>query len=478
MNKEKRKSLLITVCVIVAALLVVGLAVYNTLYNSGTVQRSKVALKSEHYSVDGMMFSYFYNSQYQNYASAFSYLGVQQGVSLRNQDCPYMTDGGSWFDYLVSLTRDYTKNMLTLCEIGRENGNELTADDRAEIDGQLDTLEDQAKTAGYSLNEYLRLMTGNAVKKSDVKKCMELTALAQKAYTQVMDSFQYTDEDLKAYADENADALKGVDLWSYQFNAASFRTYDDDGNPVSTSAEEADAAKKAAEELSGAADGNAFESSLRSILSGTGMAAEDIDAAVEGAKWTHFSTASLSSDVKDWADNASAGDATVIDGESGDTFTTYLLTKTAYLDDTHARNVRHILFLNTTYEDSTKADEVYAEWEAAGFSEDKFIELCNEYSEDPGSNEVGGLYEDVTPGAMIDEFDSWLFDAARKPGDHALIESEQYGWHIMYYVGESDLVVWETQAKEALKNQDYSDLLAQRGESVTYNEKVAKSMNA
>jgi len=316
------------------------------------------------------------------------------------------------------------------------------------------------------------------VKKSDVKKCMELTALAQKAYTQVMDSFQYTDEDLKAYADENADALKGVDLWSYQFSAASFRTYDDDGNPVSTSAEEADAAKKAAEELSGAADGNAFESSLRSILSGTGMAAEDIDAAVEGAKQTHVSTASLSSDVKDWADNASVGDATVIDGESGDTFTTYLLTKTAYLDDTHARNVRHILFLNTTYEDSTKADEVYAEWEAAGFSEDKFIELCNEYSEDPGSNEVGGLYEDVTPGAMIDEFDSWLFDAARKPGDHALIESEQYGWHIMYYVGESDRMVWMSQAEEALKNQDYNDLLATKTESISYNEKAADAIYA
>ena len=478
MNKEKRKSLLITVGVIAAALLIVGLAVYNTLYNSGAVQRGQVAVKSEHYSVDGMMFSYFYNSQYQSYASAFSYLGVQQGVSLRNQECPYMTDGGSWFDYLVSTTRDYVKNMLTLCEIGRDNGNELTADDRAEIDGQIATLEPQAKTVGYGLNEYLRLMTGNAVKKSDVKKCMELTALAQKAYTQVMDGFQYTDEQLKTYAEENADALKGVDLYSYQFNAASFRTYDDDGNPVSTSAEEADAAKKAADELSGAADGNAFEASLRSILAGTGMADEDIDSAVAGAKAVHVAAGTLPSGVSEWAESASAGDATVISEDSGDAFTTYLLTKAAYLDDTHARNVRHILFLNTTYEDSSKADEVYAEWEAAGFSEDKFVELCGEYSEDPGSNEVGGLYEDVTPGAMIDEFDSWLFDAARKPGDHALIESEQYGWHIMYYVGESDVVVWETQARDALKNQDYSDLLAQRGASVTYNEKVDKSMNA
>ena len=163
----------------------------------------------------------------------------------------------------------------------------------------------------------------------------------------------------------------------------------------------------------------------------------------------------------------------MIASESGDAYTTYLLTKEAYLNDTHARSVRHILFLNTTYEDSSKADEVYAEWEAAGFTEDKFIELANEYSEDPGSNEVGGLYEDVTPGAMIEEFDNWLFDPARKPGDHALIESESYGWHILYYVGESDLMVWQTEAEAALKNKDYTALLAERSSSVTYDAKAA-----
>ena len=476
MNKEKRKSLLIAVCAIAAALLVVGLAVYNGLYTSGAVQRGKVAARSENYTVDGMMFAYFYNSQYQNYASAFSYLGVQQGVSLKNQDCPYMTNGGSWFDYLVSLTRDYVINMLSLCEIGRDNGNELTAEDREEIKTQIGALEDNAKSAGYGLNEFLRLMTGNAVKKKDVEKCLELTMLAQKAYKQVMDGFSYTDDQLKAYVDENPTAFMGVDLYSHTFTAADFRVYDGDGNPTSTSSEEAEAAKKAADELASAADGSAFESTLRSILNGTAMAAEDIDAAVADAKQTHVLTAGLASEVSEWANNAVTGDATVISSDTDDAYTTYLLAKSGYLDETRARNVRHILFLNTTYEDSSKADEVYAEWEASGFSEDKFIELCNQYSEDPGSNEVGGLYENVTPGAMIDEFDSWLFDESRKPGDHALVESAQYGWHIMYYVGESDLTVWKSKAEDSLKNDDYSALLSERGASVTYNEKAANGI--
>ena len=137
MNKEKRNSLLITICVIVGALLVIGLAVYNSVSTSGVLQRNTVAAESENYKVDGMMFAYFYNSQYQNYSSAFSYLGVQQGVSLKSQSCPYLTDGGSWFDYLVRMTRDYVKNMLGLCEIGHEKGNTLTDEDRAEIAEQI-----------------------------------------------------------------------------------------------------------------------------------------------------------------------------------------------------------------------------------------------------------------------------------------------------------------------------------------------------
>ena len=167
-GNEKTKKLLIIIGVIVAVLLVVGLMIYNSLYTSGTVQRSKTAVKSENFTVDGMMFAYFYNSQYQNYATTLSYLGVQQGVSLKAQECPYMAEGGTWFDYLTSVTHDYVVNMLSLCEIGKSNGNELTPEDKAEIDSQLDSLTETAKSVGYSLDEYFRLVTGSAVKKKDV----------------------------------------------------------------------------------------------------------------------------------------------------------------------------------------------------------------------------------------------------------------------------------------------------------------------
>ena len=474
---EKTKSLLIKVAVVVAAVLVIGLVVYNNLFTSGALQRSQTAVASEHFSVDGMMFGYFYGTQYQNYSSVFSYLGVQTGTSMKSQACPYMSDGGSWFDYLVSSTRDYVKNMLALCEIGYQNGNTLTAEDKKTVDDSIAALEESASAYGYSANNYLRMVMGNPVNVKDARKCMELTTLAQKAYNQIMDSLSYTDEQLDAYAAENEDTLVGVDLLSYSFNATSFRKYDADSNPTSTSEEESAAAKEAAETVAKATDAAGFESALREVLKGTDMTDEDIDTAVASTSRIHALKTSLGEEVSDWAFSASVGN-TKTTGEEGDTsFGVYMLTRKPYRDETKTRNVRHILFTKETYADSSKADEVYAEWEAAGFSVDKFVELAAQYSEDPGSKDKGGLYEDVTPGSMVSEFNDWLFDSARKPGDHAIVETSDYGWHIMYYEGESDKVVWRLTAESALKNEDYNALVEQNETNITFNEKVAKKLN-
>ncbi|MBR2977814.1 MAG: peptidylprolyl isomerase, partial [Oscillospiraceae bacterium] len=57
------------------------------------------------------------------------------------------------------------------------------------------------------------------------------------------------------------------------------------------------------------------------------------------------------------------------------------------------------------------------------------------HSEDNAEN--GGLYENVTKGQMVRSFNDWCFDAARKPGDTGIVETE-YGYHVMYFVGEGE----------------------------------------
>ena len=119
-------------------------------------------------------------------------------------------------------------------------------------------------------------------------------------------------------------------------------------------------------------------------------------------------------------------------------------------------------------EAKAKADEIFAQWKNGGATEDSFAALANEYSEDPGSNSTGGLYEQVTKGSMVDSFDAWCFDDARKSGDADVVYAERTnsgsdykGYHIIYYVGD-DLPVWQVTVTNTLKSADYNAWYSQQ----------------
>ena len=138
------------------------------------------------------------------------------------------------------------------------------------------------------------------------------------------------------------------------------------------------------------------------------------------------------------------------------------------------KDVRHILFkvdesaLDSeaeTYEADlqaakdaakAKAEDALAQWKAGDATEDSFAAMANELSEDGGSNTNGGLYTKVLKGQMVTEFNNWLFDESRKPGDTGVVygESSNYaGYHVMYFVGD-DVPCWQVQVENTLRSRD------------------------
>ena len=118
-------------------------------------------------------------------------------------------------------------------------------------------------------------------------------------------------------------------------------------------------------------------------------------------------------------------------------------------------NVRHILI-------QPEGDQTDADWAAAEASaqaiydqwledptEEYFAALATENTTDPGSAETGGLYEEVAPGDMVTEFNDWCFDPERKVGDHGIVKTT-YGYHIMYFVGQTETRAWYDAAAEKL----------------------------
>ena len=101
-----------------------------------------------------------------------------------------------------------------------------------------------------------------------------------------------------------------------------------------------------------------------------------------------------------------------------------------YKQDKYA-TVRHILLRTQGLSDSLKVEK-YKQMEEllkrARAGED-FAELANQYSEDPGSNKNGGIYESFTRGKMVKPFEDASFNTPI--GEISDIVETSYGYHII-----------------------------------------------
>ena len=85
-----------------------------------------------------------------------------------------------------------------------------------------------------------------------------------------------------------------------------------------------------------------------------------------------------------------------------------------------------------------EADGYLKQWQEGEATEDTFIALVKEHTDD-SSAETGGLYEDIHPySSYVENFLKWSIDPNREKGDAEVIETE-YGYHVMYYVGDDEL---------------------------------------
>ncbi len=135
-------------------------------------------------------------------------------------------------------------------------------------------------------------------------------------------------------------------------------------------------------------------------------------------------------------------------------------------------NVRHILFSADTWGSKetalAKANEVMAAMGA--YSADSFAALAMEYSDDAATCYNGGLYANLEKGSSVSGFDSWSFDAARKSGDIAVIETE-FGAHIIYFEG-AGLVKWQAEISDTIKDTNFDAIcqLLYKTYPVTFND--------
>jgi parvulin-like peptidyl-prolyl isomerase len=278
--------------------------------------------------------------------------------------------------------------------------------------------------------------------RSSFEKELRTAALADSYTTSKAQPSGYTEAELQETYDAAPDRYSIVDYEAVIFPSSNY----------ATDAVEATETTPAVEASDGTAEAlTAAQEALAAYKDGASL-----EALAEEAGLTYTNTKSLygTSDMLAWLfDEARAeGDADVVD------YTYYGVPMGSVVvvfhgkerADFHSVDVRHILVA-----DEAEANDLLAQYLAGEQTEDAFAELANKYSEDPGSNSNGGLYENVYKNQMVEEFNDFCFADGRKAGDVDVVYNENTGYHLIYFVGEG-MPYTDYVAQNLLRSEDFS----------------------
>ena len=515
-QKEAKKLRLYTGIFAVAIAVMILVVAFSRISSSGIIPRSTTALTVGGTKVSAAELNHYYIDSVNNFLNSYgeyvSMFGLDTTKALDDQFYNEAEEQ-TWSDYFLDTATASAQNMYAVYNAAKADGFTLSDDAKASVDATLENMKLYATMYGFpSADSYIAAMYGEGCNEKTFRQYAEVQMLAQEYAAAKNEELTYDDAALRAEEAENFNAYSAFTYNYYYLSNSTFYqggTEDEEGNKTYSDAEK-EAGRAAA------------EAAANSLLTATTVA--DLDAAIAAleinaesttAKSTRFDNqqfASVPAVISDWVTgDRKAGDIAVIPNEStthnhegeectGENDTTvvngYYVVLFESKDDnlTELVNVRHILVSfeggkadettgTTVYSDEekaaakAKADEILAAFNAGEKTEDAFAALATEKTTDTGSKENGGLYENVYPGKMVTAFNDWCFDSARKTGDTAIVETE-YGYHVMYFVGNSGMTYRDFMIESTLRNEDltaWETGLIEAAELVVSNTKFVKT---
>lgn len=480
-KKEANKTKLLTAVFVAVLALCIAVFLWTTISsavtNSGLMSRKTIAVTANDEQINNVEFSYYYidtvnrfyndlQNYYGDYASMYAQLfyGLQLNQPLSSQ---MSADGISWADSFIEQAKSALQSNYALCNAAKAEGFQLSEDAQKTLDSQMTLIGLYATYAGAKdSTAYLKALYGNGATEESYRNYMTMTTIASEYYNAHKDSLTFTDEEIRAYEAENYNTYSS---FSGNYYYVSMNTYleggseDDDGKVTYSGKEKADASAKA-EEVANA------------LAAGTYASVEELDAAIaalpENAEKENVTSyafddvlyGSTNTIFRDWLteEGRKEGDIAVIPVEAEDedgntTVSAYYVIYFRSVNEnrTPLSNVRHLLVSftggtkddsgNTIYSDEekaaakAKAEEYLAEFNAGDKTEDSFAALVSEHTDDTASKATGGLYESIGPDSKyVANFQNWAIAPERSTGDVEIVETE-YGYHIMYFVGHTDI---------------------------------------
>lgn len=469
-QKEQVKRVERIVGISVAAILAIVICVFFLFY-FGVINRTFTACKVGDTRVSVAEYQCAYMTiennvyqQSQEYAQSYGSGYFDNETDLT--DTCALDSEKTWAEYFQTQAYSMIEQVVLYRD---KEGNELTKQQKKEINEQIESLEESASQNKYSLNAYIKNAYGTGVNEKVLRTWMEDIDRAANAQTYMQDKYKngLSDSEIKDHYSKNSASYDSANAVYYAVNV----DIDDKTKEELSSLGDKESKDKLIKKSKARAQKEA-KAILAKIKANKTKAnfVKQVNAAykkeqlAEGTKESEIdkieesnitingtlsSTASYPSALTKWVYDKSrkAGDLDIVWNADYDnnTFSYILVYEIKAPAPAKTVSVRHILVkpegldssaaTDETWADAKKkAKELLAQWKKGDATEDSFGELATANTEDTGSVSTGGLYENVAPGEMVTEFNDWIFDSSRKKGDTDIVKTD-YGYHIMYFVG-------------------------------------------
>lgn len=450
-------------------------------------------------TVDGQkisigMYDYYYASivsYYEQYAS-YGYYSLDTTKDYSKQ---YTTDDDgnkiSWQKFFETEALKEVEQITTYYSKALEEGVTLTSAQKKTIDKQISTLKDSASQNDVSLDQYIKANFGTYCSEDTIRIMLEQYYLSANYKGKFKSETKVTDNDVDKYYNDHKNDYKKIEFY---YIASHYDATDDNSKNESIKTAEKIMAKmkdkKSVIALVPEVYSSYIDSQVKSSMEQDSTLTEKKarEEAVKSYDSNVVTTVSGSDSPFDdkmntwlFSDDTKVGSKKYYIDESAGYIYIVLKTSKASVEEDETYTVRHILVApesgsnsssstseKTEYTDEQwaaakkKADSILDKFNKTDKSEYEFAKLAEQYSTDSastssGSNDsFGGLYESVTLGQMVPDFEKWSIDDSRKYGDTGIVKSD-YGYHIMFFI--NDCPEYQSKIISQIKSDRLSNMI-------------------
>ncbi len=493
-QKEDKKLKIYTVTFITALFLVaclaIGITIAKTITTNGNAERKTIAATVGGHEINTVEMAYYYSDAINNmynsfYSSGDVYaeyymeaMGLDPKTPLTKQNHP--ETGDTWANYFLDEALKTAQSDYAIYDLAmKDTSFTLPEESTQSITTAVNNLNAYATMNGYnSPDKYLQAIYGYGADVASYEKYLERSEIARAYYNYYYESRTFDEAAIREQEEKNG--ADQYNAYSYVYSYLSYNDFLEGGT------ENEDGTKVYSDEENNAARAKAKEAAEKLAQAKTEEEMKELAETIETKEGSQVTVYAKSNDLHSainaplntWLADAKrkAGDKTVLENTanvSEDSEETVVNGYYAVIFQSKTDNaelmddVRHLLVAyeggtldeatgETTYTDEEKvaagdkAKALLEEYQKNA-TQENFIAMVKEHSDDEASVENGGLYEDIHYNSeYMETFRDWAIDPARKEGDTGIVETS-YGCHIMYYVGNSEMTYRDYLISEELR---------------------------